>query len=215
MTGPVTPPDLTWPPLWADLPAPKAPVPTATECAELMERYGVLLHIRDHCARVADLAAALATQAVERGLAEEPLVAETRAAGFLHDIAKTYSIRHGGSHAQIGASWVMAATGNPVLAHAVLHHVEWPWPLPPAGTDLLRPVFLVGYADKRVRHDVYVTLEERYTDLLARYGVSDAARASILSGRAQAFTLERALAAQLEVPLDACTVAGGRLVPRA
>ena len=34
------------------------------------------------------------------------------AAGLLHDLAKTYCIRHGGSHAQLGAAWVLEATGQ-------------------------------------------------------------------------------------------------------
>lgn len=90
-------------------------------------------------------------RAVETGATRHPeLVALSLAAGLLHDIAKSYTVQFGGSHAQIGASWVVDSTGNHKVAQAVYHHVEWPWPLP---EDLVHPVFFVIYADKRARHD--------------------------------------------------------------
>ena len=88
---------------------------------------------------VADMAEALARRAIETGASRHPeLVALSRAAGLLHDIAKSYTVQFGGSHAQIGASWVIDSTGSHKVAQAVYHHVEWPWPLP---EDLIHPVF--------------------------------------------------------------------------
>ena len=118
----------------------------------------------------------------------------------------------GGSHAQIGASWVVDSTGNHKVAQAVYHHVEWPWPLP---EDLVHPVFFVIYADKRARHDEMVSLDERYEDLLVRYGKSEHSRAAIHRGWEHSKTIERVLSAQLEFPLHESTVVGGRLVSRA
>ena len=133
-------------------------------------------------------------------------------AGLLHDIAKSYTVQFGGSHAQIGASWVVDSTGNHKVAQAVYHHVEWPWPLP---EDLVHPVFFVIYADKRARHDEMVSLDERYEDLLVRYGKSEHSRAAIHRGWEHSKTIERVLSAQLEFPLHESTVVGGRLVSRA
>ena len=130
----------------------------------------------------------------------------------LHDIAKSYTVQFGGSHAQIGASWVVDSTGNHKVAQAVYHHVEWPWPLP---EDLVHPVFFVIYADKRARHDEMVSLDERYEDLLVRYGKSEHSRAASHRGWEHSKTIERVLSAQLEFPLHESTVVGGRLVSRA
>ena len=159
------------------------------------------------------MAEALARRAVETGATRHPeLVALSLAAGLLHDIAKSYTVQFGGSHAQIGASWVVDSTGNHKVAQAVYHHVEWPWPLP---EDLVHPVFFVIYADKRARHDEMVSLDERYEDLLVRYGKSEHSRAAIHRGWEHSKTIERVLSAQLEFPLHESTVVGGRLVSRA
>ena len=148
------------------------------------------------------------------GLMAAELGADVQAAkraGLLHDIAKSYTVQFGGSHAQIGASWVIDSTGSHKVAQAVYHHVEWPWPLP---EDLIHPVFFVIYADKRARHDEMVSLDERYEDLLVRYGKSEHSRAAIHRGWEHSKTIERVLSAQLEFPLHESTVVGGRLVSR-
>lgn len=200
------------PALWSlDHPA-AAPIPGETECRALWTRYAMFSHIERHSERVADVAEALARRAVEVGAASHPeLVPLCRAAGLLHDIAKSYTVQFGGSHAQIGSSWVIESTGNHKIAQAVYHHVEWPWPLP---EDLVHPVFFVIYADKRARHDELVTLDERYEDLLVRYGKSEQSRAAIHRGWEHSKTIERVLSAQLELPLHESIVVGGRLVSR-
>ncbi len=190
-------------------PCPAADVPDAEQCRTLWKEYDMMPHIGAHSLQVAELARALAERAVAVG--KKDVRAVTLASGLLHDIAKSYTVRYGGSHAQLGASWVMSRTGNPAIAQAVLHHVWWPWEFP---ADLASPVFFVLYADKRVKHDAVVGLEDRFTDLLDRYGRTEASRAAIVAGNTHAQRLERALSAFLELPLDAYTFAGGRLVER-
>lgn len=199
--------------LWED-PVGADPVPDETACLAVWQRYGMFEHIGRHSRQVANMAEALAARAAEIGAADRPdqLRAISRAAGLLHDIAKSYTVQHGGSHAQIGSSWVVAATGNHRIAQAVYHHVEWPWPLP---ESLIHPVFFVIYADKRARHDEIVTLDERYEDLLVRYGKSERSRAAIYRGWEHAKTIERVLSTQLEFSLHESTTADGRLVARA
>ncbi len=158
---------------------------------------------------MAEFAAGLAQRAVDRGLVASDCVPLTYAGGFLHDLAKTYCIHHGGSHAQIGASWVLQKTGNPLLAQMVLYHVEWAHSLP---DNLCHPVFFVNYADKRILHDSCVSLDVRYTDLLKRYTVSERARQVIQRGHVLGVQIENALAAQLEWPIHACSLVDGRLV---
>ena len=187
-----------------------AMVPDDAQCMALWDKYGMLEHIRAHSLMVADLATAMARRAVECG--HELCVPSVRASALLHDIAKTYTITHGGSHAQLGASWVVAETGNRELARGVMMHVHWPWPLP---ENVCTLPFFVIYADKRIKHDQCVTLQERFEDLLVRYGTTDSSRASICESYRQGQHLERAFSAQLRLDLHAHTLDCGRLVQRA
>lgn len=159
-------------------------VPDERQCVRLWDKYGVMPHIREHCRAVASVAVEIVRRAVEQGLVPEGRalsVPYALAGGLLHDIAKTYTIRHGGSHAQLGAAWVREETGNPALAQAVLWHVSWPW----SGREMddvadpFRLPIIVAYADKRVRHAEIVSLQERFDDLMVRYGVSEEKRAML------------------------------------
>ena len=173
-------------------------VPDEAQCVRLWDKYGMMPHIREHCRAVASVALEIVRRAGERGLIPEGRgldAPSVLAAGLLHDIAKTYTIRHGGSHAQLGAAWVRDETGNPALAQAVLWHVSWPWqegPLDDSADPLRLPV-VIAYADKRVRHTEVVTLEQRFEDLLIRYGIDDERRERITGYLNRTKTVEKAL----------------------
>jgi len=173
-------------------------VPDEAQCVRLWDKYGMMPHIREHCRAVASVALEIVRRAGERGLIAEGRgldAPSVLAAGLLHDIAKTYTIRHGGSHAQLGAAWVRDETGNPALAQAVLWHVSWPWqegPLDDSADPLRLPV-VIAYADKRVRHTEVVTLEQRFEDLLIRYGIDDERRERITGYLNRTKTVEKAL----------------------
>ena len=193
-------------PLVAELP-PVDAVPTDAQCRLLWDAYGMLPNIRAHSELVACLATALAELARAAGLAVD--VAEVRAAALLHDLAKTYTIRHGGNHCQLGAAWVQEITGNPALAQGVLCHVHWPREIDLAADFL--PLALI-YSDKRVKHNQIVTLEARFDDLLVRYGTTDYIRGRIRESFQQAEAIERALAATLGIDIHENTFGCGRLV---
>lgn len=184
--------------------------PDEKRCRALWDKYGMLENIRAHSLQVAALATALAERAVERGFPVD--VEKVRVCALLHDIAKTYTIAHGGSHAQMGASWVVAETGDRALAQGVMLHVHWPWDV---RADEACPLpFFIIYADKRIMHDRCVSLAERYADLLGRYGHTDFSRAAIAESYVQGQNIERALTAQLGLELHAHTFDCGRLVQR-
>ena len=103
-------------------------IPDDAACMALWDKYGMLDNIRAHSRLVAHIATELARRARAAGFPVN--VAAVRASAMLHDIAKTYSVLHGGSHAQLGASWVVAETRNHALAQGVLLHVHWPWAVP-------------------------------------------------------------------------------------
>lgn len=184
-----------------------SPIPTDAECRVLWDAHGMLPNIRAHSELVACVATALALLAEEAGLAVN--VAEVRAAALLHDLAKTYTINHGGNHCQLGAAWVQELTGNPALAQGVLCHVSWPHPID-LRTDFL-PLTLI-YSDKRVKHNQIVTLESRFDDLLERYGTTDYIRTRIHESFQQAEAIERALAEIAGMDIHESTFGCGRLV---
>jgi putative nucleotidyltransferase with HDIG domain len=203
------PPGVTLP-LEQPLPA-KPPrvdaVPDDAQCRMLWDAYGMLQNIREHSELVACVATALAAAAAAAGLPVN--VAEVRAAALLHDLAKTYTIRHGGNHCQLGGAWVQEITGNPALAQGVACHVSWP------ETIDLRAHFLplaIIYSDKRVRHNRLVTLEARFDDLLVRYGKTAYIRERIRESFQQAEAIERALAQTLGMKLHESTFGCGGLV---
>jgi hypothetical protein len=183
-------------------------IPREEDCFALWDRYRMPEHIRRHCRSVADLAAGIARRAGSRGAEVDPRA--VYAVGLLHDLAKGYCIVHGGNHAQMGAAWVMRETGNGLLAQGVLFHVHWPWKEELTDNTLL--VMALIYADKRVLHDAYVSLEDRFGDLLSRYGVTDAARVHITSAYEQGKRIEAALSDRLGVRLHEYTAHRGRLV---
>ncbi len=164
----------------------------------------MLPHIRRHSALVAAVATQLAELAVAAGHQIAPdmpphdTVRLVRASALLHDLGKTYCIAHGGNHCQVGAAWAMECTSNPRLAQGVLHHVYWPGPLDPQAHFV---PLAVSYSDKRVRHEEIVSVEERFTDFLHRYGHTPQSREHIHRTWRQARELENILSHYLGVPL--------------
>ncbi len=214
----MTPDDL--PPISFAPPAPPDawPVPDAAACHALWDRYAMPEHIRAHSSMVADMAMALARAAMADGTGREDgadlHLPSVLACALLHDIAKDYTIRFGGNHAQLGGAWTLHETGNPRIAQGVMHHVHWPWRVDVAVPQWLMPLIII-YADKRVKHDRLVKLEERFDDLIERYGRTERIRERIRESHEQAVDIERALSARLGVPLHDTGLRGGQLAVNA
>jgi putative nucleotidyltransferase with HDIG domain len=182
-------------------------VPDDAECIRYWGLYAMLDNVAEHSRMVAEVATLLARRAVEMGLDVD--VPTVRASALLHDLAKTYCIRHGGNHSQLGGAWVAELTGNPVIACGVTHHVYWPFAL-----DVARyfTPLAVLYADKRVNHNRLVSIEKRFDDLIVRYGIPLNLQDTINETKEQALELEQLLCDTLEVDLNACDFDSGRLV---
>ncbi|TVQ97101.1 MAG: HD domain-containing protein [Desulfovibrionales bacterium] len=185
-----------------------AKTPSVEACREMWSVWEMPEHIQTHSLLVTRVALTIA-EMVQSAILPALEIDHVRAAAMLHDVAKFYTIRHGGSHSQIGAAWVQERTGNPVVARAVLHHVDWPFPM-----DLQRyPVSLVVcYSDKRVRHTEIVSLDERFADLQERYGMNAKARQHIQQSLEQGRAIERLLSKALKVEFDAYSFDSWRLV---
>ena len=198
---------------WADLPHP-APNPTECfaapgldDCRALWRRYAMLPNIEEHSLTVAKMALYLGRRLQDAGV---PLCLKTlQASALLHDLAKTYTIGHGGNHTQLGAAWVVQETGQPLIAQGVLFHAFWPWELDLEAWPL---PLLVQYADKLVRHDQVVDLKARFTDLMERYGKNERARESISRMEADARAIEHMLITTYKVDPYAYSADRGRLV---
>jgi hypothetical protein len=183
------------------------PAPDEAACVALWDRYDMPDHIREHSRLVALVSVTVAEAAARMGA--QISVDAVRATALLHDIAKAYTIHHGGNHAQLGGAWALEDTASPAIAMGVFHHVFWPWE-PDVRTWLLPLAVL--YADKRVRHDELVTLAERYEDLFERYGRNGFIRSRIEISRQQSVAIEREFSQLLGTDLNACTFDSGRLV---
>ncbi len=172
----------------------------------------MLENIREHSLQVTHVATTITRMALDHSpelLRGQKILELVRAAGLLHDLAKTYCILHGGNHAQIGSAWVMHLTRNPALGQAVLHHVFWPGKIDVPSHFL---PLVVAYSDKRVRHETIVPLEERLADLMDRYGDTAHRRKMIRKGFDQVATIERQLEQLTGVPLHAYPFDSRRLV---
>jgi hypothetical protein len=187
-------------------------IPTREECRALWDKYAMPDHIRAHSTVVAEFAACLARMLAERGA--DIHVPSVLASGLLHDLGKFHTIKHGGSHGQLGGAWVMNETRNPLIAQGVLHHVRWPWAIDETVEPWLL-AYCIIYADKRVMHDMVVTPEERYEDLLMRYGATEDAKKRITSSHNQGLEIEAALSRRVKVNVNEYSFDSGRLVKRA
>lgn len=185
----------------------KAPAPSEQDCIKLWNFYKMPEHIRRHSELVAAYAFHLGKILSERGVQID--LPALRASALLHDIAKMHCVKNGGNHAQVGAAWVVQKTGQHLLAQGVMFHVYWPWqicfdswPLP----------LIIEYADKRVMHDRFVGLDERFKDLMQRYGQNRRAQENMHKMERQAYELEQQLIERYKVDVNADFTYSWRLV---
>lgn len=122
---------------------------------------------------VARVAKTLVDGLVRSNTAHSPDSNEVIAGALLHDIAKTRCLQNNGHHAKDG-QFICNELGYPHIGEIVLEHVML--------KDFNKHLYIKGefgakelvyYADKRVRHDQIVSLQERLDYILERYGKGD------------------------------------------
>jgi uncharacterized protein len=185
-----------------------AKYPTLPECLNLMTAYRMLPNIQAHCFRVRDVALMVGEHLLTAGVALDLQLLE--AGALLHDLAKTAALHNGGEHARLGAQWLIDL-GYPAVAEIVREHVwlsrapDEPWPL--------REVEIVNYADKRVLHDLVVSLPQRFADLRQRYGRTPEIVQRITQNEQRSLILEDKIFSPLDIIPDDIAVinnSGGR-----
>jgi putative nucleotidyltransferase with HDIG domain len=167
-------------------------IPTDRDCFNYWDKFSVLKRIRKHSLLVTELATDITQKA--QNLGWQVNIQAVRAAALLHDLAKTYTLQYGGDHCQLGAAWVMQLTSNTAIAQGIIHHLYWPGTLDLKSHYL--PLILI-YADKRVKHDQVVSVQERFEDLFERYGKSSSHRAIIERSLEQIENIEKLIQEQL------------------
>jgi len=139
-------------------------IPTREECFKLMAEYGMLNHIIDHSVEVARVALFLSRELNKKGQGIDLGLVE--AASLLHDLSKTECFKTKEDHAQTG-SRLLKVLGYERVGEVVAQHIQLS---KGKAHSAVSEEEVVNYADKRVRHDQIVSLEERFSDLQDRYG---------------------------------------------
>ena len=175
-------------------------IPDIKTSIGLLKRKETPIHIMRHCVRVALVSRYLGSKLRERCC---DLCLELIMAGaLLHDVSKYESITNGGDHAEMGARF-LKELGYPEVARIVKNHVYLDYD-PGAGGGISEEI-IVNYADKRVKHTDVVSLEDRFRDLQARYGLDAMRRQRIQALYQQSKEMERAIFSRLEIHPDDLT----------
>lgn len=139
-------------------------IPSVETCFQMMDRYGMLEHIKEHSIMVAGVAALIADGLLKAG--SNICLRTTVAGALMHDIGKTLCLGNGKDHAAEGGRICRRHAFDeiePLVAeHVILRSFD------PEGACTEREI--VYYADKRVNHNRVVSLRERLGYLLETYG---------------------------------------------
>ena len=139
-------------------------IPTRKECLSLIERYEMLPHIVRHSKIVTQVALLLGRKLNDCGCDLDLNLVE--AGALLHDITKTASIETKENHAHTGAE-LLVSLGYSAVADVVRQHISLDPPV--SSSESISEAALVNYADKRVKHEEVVGIEERFRDIKERY----------------------------------------------
>jgi len=138
-------------------------VPSIQECYQLMDAYRMLDNIRAHSVVVARVARLIAHHLQEERIGIS--VEITTAGALLHDIGKTASLQTGQDHSELGRQ-ICLNNHLDEIASIVAEHVRLKVYSLNEGFSEKEIVF---YADKRVKHDQVVSLNERLAYIIERY----------------------------------------------
>ncbi len=140
---------------------------------KIIDSSCMLPNIKSHSIMVCRVSLAITDTLAKSGVYLDH--GKIQASALLHDITKTRSLETGENHAVTGAEFLKELGYNDV-AEIVRQHIY-----PDNGVDAISEAEVVSYADKRVLHDRFVTLNERFDYLLQRYGIDNTAIERIMN----------------------------------
>lgn len=168
-------------------------IPTRDECFRLMNQSEMLSNIIDHSIQVTKVALYLTTELNKRGQNIDLRLVE--AASLLHDLTKSECLKTKKDHAQTGSE-VLKSMGYIRVGEVVAEHIHLARQNDPSSVTEEE---IVNYADKRVRHDRIVSLEDRFCDLIARYGKNPKASEQMEQLKKSTFEIENKIFSILEI----------------
>ena len=149
-------------------------IPGIDRCVRLMDEYRMLTNIRHHSLVVAQVADVLHSSLDDGAREGTGLNRKLILAGaLLHDIAKTPCLNETCDHAALGGQICeehgFAEVGAIVREHVILaEHDPQRY-----GNGLFTEKEIVYYADKRVRHEQIVSLDERLAYIIEQYATGN------------------------------------------
>lgn len=176
-------------------------IPDIPRCLELMDTFAMWENIRHHSFLVARVAGLLQRRLQDLGSAANVPPHNLVVAGaLLHDIAKSKCLEEECRHAEVGAA-ICEDLGYPEVADIVANHVVLPEFVPEryARGDF-KAMELVFYADKRVKHDQVVDLDQRLAYILDKYADHQRHEELIMKNFQACRLLEQQLFAHLDFP---------------
>ncbi len=171
-------------------------IPSEAECYRYIAEMKMLDHIVDHSVQVCRVAVFMAAHMSGDGLRlDSGLI---RAAALLHDITKTRSFETRENHAETGARFLYER-GYRDVGRIVEQHVRLETYFASTRPDEAE---IINYADKRVLHDQVVSLRQRMTYILKKYGQTPEHRERLQWLWGKTKELERRLFDYLPFPPD-------------
>ncbi len=153
----------------------------------------MLDHIVNHSLKVAEVALFISKELNRRGHSIDLRLVE--AAALLHDFTKTECLRTREDHALTGSK-ALAGMGFERVGAVVREHIRLSKKRSPFRVSEEE---IVNYADKRVKHDQVVTLEERFEDLRERYGKNPKAIELLENLKESTLEIEKKIFSILEI----------------
>jgi putative nucleotidyltransferase with HDIG domain len=172
-------------------------IPTRAECEAILTMHPVEPTQARHSRRVAEVAERIAQALTQSGLSLN--VELVRAGALLHDLAKGRP-----DHANVGAE-ILRSMEFPRVATVVSTHTDLDF-----SGGRLDESALVYLADKLVRGENVVTLDQRFGPALARFSNSPLALHAAQSRMATAQAVARAVETQLGAPLASVVNEAGK-----
>jgi uncharacterized protein len=170
-----------------------------------MGEYAMLDNIRAHSIMVARVAQVLLQRLADSPITNSSIPSDklVLAGALLHDIAKTPCLESRCDHARHGRD-ICLKLGYPAVAEVVREHVilmEFSVARYEKGHFFAKE--LVYYADKRVRHDEIVSINERLDYILENYGKNDSKRCALIQDHFEKCRqLENFLFSAIEITAD-------------
>ena len=137
-------------------------IPSREQCLQILKNNKTPSNIIEHSKAVCKVAEEVAQKLIKKGMkVNKELVI---AGALLHDIE-----RHKENHVIVGAN-LLKKLGYPEVAKVISKHTLYKVEIEENQPRTFEEK-IVFYADKRVKNDKVVSLEERYDDINERYNV--------------------------------------------